>query len=391
MAIPNPFKPNWKDNLRDASFRGAEFKVDSRELSAGRKTAEHEFPGRNVNYIEDIGRATRQYSIEGYIIGTRYNEGRDALIAALETEGPGTLVHPDLGYIIVQLIGVARIRETRQDGGMCAVTMLFSETEEPDVPSIEIDTFTAVLDAVNDAIDAVTEFFEAAFSVLNLAQNFVSDISATINNAVVACETIKSGARKALDFQQEITNLKNNTLALMRVPGDLAASFREIFTADDSYNSVLENLKFEDFPEQDSEGETSVEPNRAALLNLIQQVAILAAVKAMTGVIFTNKQQAQYIESLLSASLDNLMNVVSDDLYDYIYTVRAAAVQDIRRRSINLPVILEYKLINTLPSLFVAYDLYEDISRASEIAETNEIVHPGFLPGGVELEVLSRV
>ena len=122
---------SWRERLKIASFRGIEFFIDSRETVVGRRTAVHTFPDRDINFVEDIGRATREFSFDGFLIGEDYDIVRDQLIAELEKPGPGPLSHPSFGIIQVQSVRTARIRENSKDGGMAIVTMVFMESEPP--------------------------------------------------------------------------------------------------------------------------------------------------------------------------------------------------------------------------------------------------------------------
>ena len=44
--------------LREASYEGIRFDVDSATLSFGRRTVTHEFPQRDTSYVEELGKAT---------------------------------------------------------------------------------------------------------------------------------------------------------------------------------------------------------------------------------------------------------------------------------------------------------------------------------------------
>ena len=89
--------PDWRDRLRDASFRGVPFSVEDDDASFGRRVQTHEYPNRDKPFTEDLGRAARRLTVNAYVIGDDYADKRDRLIAAVETAGPGTLVHPQYG------------------------------------------------------------------------------------------------------------------------------------------------------------------------------------------------------------------------------------------------------------------------------------------------------
>jgi prophage DNA circulation protein len=98
----------WRDNLVPASFRGAVFHVETSARSSGRRTVVHEYPKRNNPYAEDMGRSAIRWQITGYLIlrdkGIRGNllSQIGDMINALEADGPGVLIHPTLGEMLVQ-------------------------------------------------------------------------------------------------------------------------------------------------------------------------------------------------------------------------------------------------------------------------------------------------
>lgn len=377
----------WKDDLKPASFRGVPFFVATSESTAGRKNTIHTYPEKNIDSVEDLGRDTRRFTIDAYVIGENYNNQRDALIAACEEPGIGDLVHPYRGLIKASLIRVARIRETTTEGGLARISMEFLESEPPTQPVITINTRQNIFDKVNAAIEAASDAFTAVFDIFQKPQYVLDDVARTINNATVALDTAKSNGKKALDYQREVQNILNNALALALSVTNLYESFKTLFTLDDSINGVFENLKLKDF----RRGELITEPNDAALSKAIRELAVMGSAKAVTGVEFTNTAEAALIRDTLGVALDELMNEEIDDiLYNNIYELRGAVLLDIEQRSIDIPIILNIQLPDSLPSLFFAYDQYEDIDRAPEIVSRNNILHPGFLPGGVDLEVLSR-
>ncbi|HEY1965660.1 MAG TPA: DNA circularization N-terminal domain-containing protein [Acidobacteriaceae bacterium] len=116
----------WRSKWRPASFRGAEFHVETDAKSSGRRIALHEFPKNNTPYAEDMGKRATRHPVEGYCIGKDYLGPRDALIKACEDDGPGQLVHPLLGTMQVMCESYT-CTETRTKGGFCTFNMNFIE------------------------------------------------------------------------------------------------------------------------------------------------------------------------------------------------------------------------------------------------------------------------
>ena len=68
MASGNIFgMGNWRDQLIPASFRGVEFYVLKTEHTVGRKVRLSTFYGSDQAHIDDMGMATNEYQIEGYV------------------------------------------------------------------------------------------------------------------------------------------------------------------------------------------------------------------------------------------------------------------------------------------------------------------------------------
>lgn len=142
---------NWRHKYQQASFRGAIFFVDTDARSGGRRVAPHEYPKRNTGYAEDMGKRTPRFIVQGYLLGheawgaasnfpqgtntglVNYLDLKDALIDALEADGPGMLRLPlpyrmqDVNVMVQQYT----VTESREKGGFCAVEMDFLEYGDP--------------------------------------------------------------------------------------------------------------------------------------------------------------------------------------------------------------------------------------------------------------------
>ena len=110
----------WRDEYEIGSFRGATFRTAGHERSGGRRIAIHEFPSRDEPLVEDLGRKARQFSIECHVIGAEYRGAREALLTALEDEGPGLLIHPWHGRMMVVALDYTSSESTVQDFSLSA-------------------------------------------------------------------------------------------------------------------------------------------------------------------------------------------------------------------------------------------------------------------------------
>jgi prophage DNA circulation protein len=121
--------PAFRERQGPGSFRGTPFIVLSSELSGGRRTVRHEYPLRDVPFVEDLGRQGRRIKVTAFVCGSDYITKRDALLKSLEEPGPGPLELPYHGSRHVALVGHAVV-ETHDEGGKATFSLEFEETVE---------------------------------------------------------------------------------------------------------------------------------------------------------------------------------------------------------------------------------------------------------------------
>ena len=77
--------------MQQGTFRGVLFGVRSQDSEGGRRVANHEYPGRDEPWAEDLGRKARTHNLEMILVGADYMQRRDKLVSALEEGGSATL------------------------------------------------------------------------------------------------------------------------------------------------------------------------------------------------------------------------------------------------------------------------------------------------------------
>jgi prophage DNA circulation protein len=143
------------------SFRGVPFRFDGSQYQPGRRVALHEYPTPGLPdkapYPEDLGRKARQFNLTVFVMESApgaadWGSQRDALIAALEQPGPGTLVHPIWGRLSVQVNGQAQVTESTKEIGIVYFT----------IPFVEAGTLTLTGAATGQAAIAKSQSAQAA-------------------------------------------------------------------------------------------------------------------------------------------------------------------------------------------------------------------------------------
>jgi prophage DNA circulation protein len=116
---------------------------------------------------------------------------------------------------------------------------------------------------------------------------------------------------------------------------------------------------------------------------------VATTAEASATVDFASHQEAAAVREALAVALEAEAETADDAVYQALMDLRAAVVADITARGANLARIVTLRQPGTLPALVVAHRLYGDAARAEEIVARNALRHPGFVPGGRDLQVLT--
>lgn len=393
----------WREQLRDASFRGVPFEVDSAENVGGRRAISIEFPGRDLPQTEDLGRKARKHSFDAYVIGPEYMAARDALLAALEQGGPGMLVHPYIGELRVQ-IGEVRWVETSRQGGYCQFTIECFEATDIVYPRALSDTRGAAEAQTDAAQQAAAEAFAESHSVVGQPQRVIDAARDLVDQAVNAIEgivsTISTLPEQAAVFADLADRLSSAAASLVLAPAELADDLlglvRQVTVAAERPRAafgVLQSLfGWGDDLNAVPTGTPSRQQqaaNQAATTQYIQQLATLEAGRAAAQTEWDSADDALAARDALIEQLDVLTEAdISDALYQALVAARAAVSRDISDRGAELPRIVRIQLPESQPALALAWTLYGDATRADELVARNAVRDPLFMPAGEPLEAL---
>ena len=134
-----------------ASFRGVPFHVESEGARPGRRLAVHEFPYRDIPFIEDMGAAAVRFPVKAYVASETTLAEAAALEAALGTRGAAPLVLPGRGPVMARLMTCARAMERDKLGYVAFDLEFIAEGASSAVIAI-----TSLISAVTGAGDALS-------------------------------------------------------------------------------------------------------------------------------------------------------------------------------------------------------------------------------------------
>ncbi|NIJ07243.1 prophage DNA circulation protein [Sphingomonas vulcanisoli] len=426
------------NGLLPASFRGAPFAVEQDETGGGRRIALHTYPGRDVPWAEDMGRAPRVFRFRGFIVdgdvvflGGPIQLQRLLLLAALEKAGPGTLTHPSLGVLNVSVRNFSMGQDLGA-GRMSRVDVEFVESGKKSFPSLLSSgsglLSAATLSKVALAVDLVRAAVLASGA---LGQN--SDSAAT---SAVLADQISAAATDA-------TSLIKLTAFLPGDNGRYAAGANSGYLASNSYagSTDIASLIADASARRvavgaaaaavqsaiETVGETTTYSDIAGAISALVDALLAAcadpadAIRLLTGLLAfdptiseaqsatggaivtafrravgtalakagglyqpSSYEDAFNILTTISATLDDLATAAADNgddaSFNALRALRVQSVQDLRARGAQLARVRIFAVAMPSPALHLAQRFYGDAARADQLIAETKAQHPLFLP-----------
>ena len=393
--------PTFFSRLREASFRGVPFEVDDVEASGGRRVVLHEYPLRDTPYSEDLGRRAREFSVRGYIIQGRtydYATSRANLLKALEAYGAGELVHPWHGEVSV-VVDDYRLRESMERGGLLELDIRFREAGQLVEPTASADTAQGVASAASSVRQALKDSFLSAFSP---ALDEIDKVSAALNDAAsLAMEYLGLPQSLIAEGLAHVQGLIATPAAffdaLTRLFGGLLGNGNKNTDASALPGTAMETPSRAVIA-ADSEaldrllggGAVIATEAERVVRDTVAQVVVVEAAASTAHTDYTTADDALTDRDAVVDGLDTIEPAAGDAVFQGLAELRRAVVTDLTTRGANLPRVRSVILPCVTPALVAAYRIHADAVRADEIVSRNRVRHPGRVPGGVPLEVLSE-
>lgn len=427
----------WRSRLQRASFRGVPFEVENEEGVFGRRVQVHEYPNRDKPYTEDLGRATRRITINAYLIGDDYPEQRDRLIAAAETAGAATLVHPYYGEMKGNVDGQIRVTHSNQEGRMCRVSFQFVEAGELTFPTSGVATghrlegsadglMSAISDAfggfsldglpdflqndvladaaamvgvISDAftmadagVSAAMRFLQGDLSVILMPPSSANDFVRGLQNAWRAGTRLNSDATGLVSMVKTISGVTldpglaprgvwksdSGTTATRKTQANLVAETLRVVSIAEAARSVAQIPAPALSSEQKRNDQSItdiVNVDHPALDSSSSSASSTARTPPATWDDLTD------IRTALNDAIDAEQLRTSDDaVFLALADLRADLNRDISSRLAQVEKTVLRTPPEPLPALVLAALWYDDARRESDILYRNNIAHPGFVP-----------
>ena len=392
----------WPEQLRAGSFRNCPFTVETADGDIGRRVALHEYPLRDKPFAEDLGRKARHFTLECFVVGRDYMRGRDQLIAALEMAGPGKLIHPYLGEMQVTVLSARGPRESTREGGMARFSIDFVESGDRVFPAADTDRSQVVQAKASLASLAAQREFSRRFSVTGRPAWLGSSACALIRSVTSQILAIKNSIPNlpatARQFSAELNSLDAAVESLIRTPAEIALALYDVVKgvsllpdrparAINAYRPLFAALINEPTVPETTASRRQQAANQQAVIAFTRRAAVIEASTCAASAEFASLNEAIAIRDELTELLDAQMLSADDGSYTALAALRAELVRYVAATSGDLARLVSYTPPVTVPALILAHQLYGDASRDGEIISRNRFRHPGFVPGGVAIEV----
>ena len=390
---------SWLSRYRQASFRNVSFFVRSHTVSSGRRLVQHEFPGNNNVSVEDTGRKQKTFTIDAYITADDYFQQRAALEEALDADGSGTLVHPYRGDIEVHVDEWTQ-SESTDEGRMVRFSITFVLASPETLTVATLYTNLGAIEKKKSLLDAINKWFQEVYNATSLAVNKLTALTDALQVAVTLIENAKLLLKPFAEFQEIISNAKGKLITIALESEDLAKTLQNIidFGTDaeqqvkPSSSAAIEQFKA--LLQHTSELTTSTDLAQEEQINILQTKLIIASTATLLIEIdFPSADEAQdFLDSwvmLIDSAVETFSS--SDDEYEALADLRSFVYNIVNQKALQLSKLKTFVLSETMPSLAVSNTLYGSVDQEQSIISRNKIRHPGFIPGGVDLKVVTDV
>lgn len=405
------------NDLRPASYNRVPFYVVASELNFGRRTVVHEYPQGDTPFVEDMGKATRRFSIQAFILGDDYVAKAENLKKEFEKpveEGGATLVHPWLGSIKVFPVDTPTI-SWNLDKRTATLKLNFVEAGELRKPSIGTSWGSYLLDKANAFYDSILSGFDA-----DSITNYVAEVSSIANGMLGGLAD--SNWAKALGVSSNISELMSDISSVMTSPDKLkdaivgGLSIASLASTSQDWQGVTENSttaceglysqteKADSLSNYASDKETAI---TEASASLEQSFRLMLLGNAVAGASYIGSDFDQNLEktqvkpfaedvieirNTLMSALETEMRLLGTDdhdLYSMLSDTYSAVYQQLSNVASELGSVETVTPSEVTSSLELAYEKYGDASRDLEIVQRNNIPNPLFVPCE-QLKVASR-
>lgn len=394
----------WATELHDASFRGVQFECTTISDSMSKTVSIQQAPYSNDASVEDMGNEPRRVSIQAVYAGDDYLTWLNALLAALDENGLGELVHPIFGICYAQVAN-HNVNHDVDNYDACTFSIEFVITQNQKkkrfIP-VKTQNLIQPIYLVSNPASALKQALEklklndnnAFFNVINKIRTGLQTVRNVMGIAKNAIENILSPETWATSLIDDITKLVTfdtsiSAISKWRDVIKRIQRFDKLFDTDDAQHEP-EELKQLWRATQVASVISITQSVVATVRNEMAQNQETSFTPVELAVIRQQNRQTlqQIIQIERQQPLEDLDTVVQIQVYKDVADQVHLQIQELIEIH---PPITTAKIEVPCTLHWLAHYLYEDMSRASEIRRLNpDLINPAVLQTGMEITVYAR-
>ncbi|WP_312654837.1 DNA circularization protein [Kluyvera ascorbata] len=415
------------ETLHEASFRNVPFYLADNEGTSGRRAIPRAYPKKEVGWTEDNGAVLTQQQINGKLIGKDYQKQLEALLTALNTAGPGELVHPWFGIQKVQ-VGKVSHKLSTEEGGIAYISFEVFEAGERLFPAPKEDTSQTALSAADSVTEALAngDYFAALDGLGEMTDTLLDDLQGLVMNL----PTIPSALTDWVDRAGRFKDLAGIIIAkpgeLVRQFSSLASSVRDIVSDPPWSLRVYDQLRSQWAGERAAQSATkslpanmpvtvsspangvmgiagsvpttTITPSTAMQTNIsdFRQMVIITSVVAQAEAVATmefstSDEAIQAGDKLAQQLAEQAVTAVENgqrELWRTLRDLRFAVVNDVRVRGAQLPDIRTLNTTVTTTAALLAWRETGNTENREAIVSRNRLRDPSFILPSTTIEVI---
>lgn len=423
------------EGLSKGSFKGVEFLTKIDETTKGNAKVNYEYINTNRRVSKYLGGIPPSFKMTIFThgLGQDYYTKRDDLDAVLSSGSSGPLVHPFWGGPFNVSVGVYSIKQRMDKVGYCEFSVVFDVCDAGDgsplVPQNRRSTATQNRTLANQAISdlqiASGEVFSNTTplnyeSSVGLIGNMSNAVAGTFGQLGDTISKASNYTAKALEMREKAAFYADNPLLLFAEAADLLLGVDGL-TLDVFAKFVACRALF-DFGESDSSYPTTtaspvrIDPdprtiedaqrrtNAKCISNFMRIGTTIESFAQSGNTTFETVDQIDQYELILNQQFEDIKDLVTQnpeaEIYDFNsiepdYSKTYSAIVDLRtsvrqymdQQRLIAPRV-EIITVVPVPASVLAYQLYQDSTRAEQILELNDLRDAMVLEG--EIRVLSE-
>lgn len=398
---------DWLKSLWRTSYKGAAFWVETDVEGGARRIVIHEFPMRDTPYLEDLGERYREFTVTAYVASDNADREAAALMQVCATRGPGLVVLPTQGPVLVRCLEFSRthakdkmgyiahsLRFVREgaSGALASVAslinMVFVQAEAASVVVAGAYAATSLIkdvpDYVQQALQSGTESALATLEVMRTSVNVEPVANAAQRDAIEAAyrDLPDVMANEDVDALQAIGKSVNDIAMALVENMDPTAALAVT-------TNVLDSVPIVQVPTVTTSAQWrfAVDQNTQTANTLLRLAVMVAYCEAVVRAKLADRPSAISLRANVSNYFEAQLGALASEqyeLYGAMIKLRDATIDYLSRTVIDLAPVVRVTASLGMPSLFWAWRLYADPTRSSELVARNRVEHPSFMPPSFE-------